>query len=55
MIKNKIFMLKFLYVAQIANCCALLADFNPDFKHIVLSCMDGLLDLPYMTGKAWYV
>ena len=52
MIKKKIFMLKFLYVAQIATCCALLADFNPDFNHIVLSCMDGLLDLPYMTGKA---
>ena len=44
-------MLKFIHVAQISNFRTFLADFNPDFKHIVLSCLDELIGLPYMVRK----
>jgi hypothetical protein len=44
-------MLKFLHVAWIFNFCIFLVDLNPDFKHIILSCLDELLGLQYMVGN----
>jgi len=44
-------MLKFLHVARNSNFCIFLADLNPDFKHVVLSCLDELLGLRYMIEK----
>jgi hypothetical protein len=44
-------MLKFLHVARISNFRIFLADLSPDFKHVVLSRLDELLDLQYMVGK----
>jgi len=44
-------MLKFLHVAWISNFHIFLVDFSPDFKHVVLSFLDELLNLPYMVGK----
>jgi hypothetical protein len=31
--------------------CTFFVDFSPDFKHVILSCMDELLSLPYMVEK----
>jgi len=44
-------MLKFLHVAWMSNFCIFLADLSPDFKHVVLSCLDKLLGLRYMVEK----
>jgi hypothetical protein len=44
-------MLKFLHVAQISNFRTFLVDFSYDFKHIVFSCLDELIDVPYMVRK----
>ena len=44
-------MLKFLLIARIYNFPSFLADFNHDFKHVVHSRMNELLNLPYMVGK----
>jgi hypothetical protein len=38
-------MLKFLHEARISNIHKFLADFSPDFKHIVISYLDELLSL----------
>jgi hypothetical protein len=44
-------MLKFFHVARIFNFCTLLADFNHDFKHVVLFHLNELLGLPYMISS----
>jgi len=44
-------MLKFLHVVRIFNVRTFLVDFSPDFKHVVLSCLDELLCVPYMIWK----
>lgn len=44
-------MLKFLHVARISNFHTFLVDFNLDFKHVIVSCLDELLDLPYIVEK----
>ena len=44
-------MLKFFHVARNSNFCIFLADLNPDFKHVVLSCLDKLLGLRYIIRK----
>ena len=33
------------------TCISLLVDFLPKFKHVILSILDVLLDLPYMDEK----
>jgi len=44
-------MLKFFHVARIFNFCILLVDFSPNFKHVILSHLDELLNLTYMVGN----
>ena len=44
-------MLKFLHVARISNFHTFLVDFSHDFKQVVLSCLDELLDLPCMVRR----
>jgi len=44
-------MLKFIYIAWISNFCIFLTDLSPDFKHVVLSRLDELLDLQYIVGN----
>jgi hypothetical protein len=44
-------MLKFLHVAWISNFCIFLTDLSPDFKHVILFCLDELLGLRYIVGK----
>jgi hypothetical protein len=44
-------MLKFLHVARISNFCIFFTDLSPDFKHIVLSYLDELLNLRYVVEK----
>jgi hypothetical protein len=43
-------MLKFLDIARISNFCTFLTDSSSDFKHVILSCLNELLDLPYIVG-----
>jgi hypothetical protein len=38
-------MLKFFHVARISNFYIFLADLSFDFKHVILFCLDELLDL----------
>jgi hypothetical protein len=51
MIIKKFSILRFPHAARISNFHIFLADFSPDFKHVVLSFLDELLVLPYMVGK----
>jgi hypothetical protein len=44
-------MLKFLLVAQNSNFLSFLTDFSNDFKHVVHSRLNELLNLPLMVEK----
>jgi hypothetical protein len=48
---KKVFMLKFLHIAQMFNFCIFLAYLSLDFKHVVLSRLDKILGLRYMVGR----
>jgi hypothetical protein len=44
-------MLNFFYVIRIFNFRIFLANLSPDFKHVILSRLDKLLDLQYIVRK----
>jgi hypothetical protein len=44
-------MLNFFYVIRIFNFRIFLVNLSPDFKHVILSRLDKLLDLQYIVRK----